>query len=45
MILVTILENGQLIEEGNHITLYKAQTKYYDMWQKQLEEFQVEVSN
>ena len=36
---IAILENGQLIEEGNHDTLYKAKTKYYEMWQKQLPNF------
>jgi len=41
---IAILENGQLLEEGNHDTLYKAQTKYYDMWQKQLPTMSLEMS-
>ncbi len=33
---IAILENGTLIEEGNHPALFKEGTKYYDMWKKQL---------
>lgn len=33
---IVILENGQLIEEGTHQTLYKNGTRYYEMWGKQL---------
>ena len=33
---IAILENGVLIEEGNHSTLFKEGTCYYKMWQKQL---------
>ena len=33
---IAILENGQLMEEGTHKTLYQKGTRYYDMWQKQL---------
>ncbi len=33
---IAILENGILIEEGNHHSLYKEKTKYYQMWKKQL---------
>lgn len=40
---IAILENGRLVEEGNHDTLYKAQTKYYDMWQKQIPEKQFQL--
>ena len=41
---IAILENGQLMEEGDHTTLYKAKTKYYDMWQKQLPLIFLEMS-
>jgi len=33
---IVILENGKLIEEGTHQSLYVAGTHYYEMWQKQL---------
>ncbi len=33
---IAILENGVLIEEGTHSTLFKEGTRYYEMWQKQL---------
>ncbi len=33
---IVILENGQLIEEGTHQTLYKNGTRYNEMWSKQL---------
>lgn len=33
---IAVMENGKLIEEGDHTELYQAKTKYYDMWQKQL---------
>ena len=33
---IAILENGVLIEEGTHSTLFKKGTRYYEMWQKQL---------
>ena len=33
---IVILETGKLIEEGNHKSLYKTGTHYYEMWQKQL---------
>lgn len=33
---IVILENGQLIEEGTHQTLYKNGTRYFEMWHKQL---------
>jgi ATP-binding cassette subfamily B protein len=33
---IVILENGQLIEEGMHQTLYKNGTRYFEMWHKQL---------
>lgn len=33
---IVILEHGKLIEEGNHDSLYKAGTRYYEMWQKQI---------
>jgi ATP-binding cassette subfamily B protein len=37
---IAILENGVLIEEGTHISLYKRGTRYYEMWQKQLPNFE-----
>jgi len=33
---IVILENGKLIEEGTHQSLYVTGTHYYEMWQKQL---------
>lgn len=33
---IAILQNGQLIEEGTHQTLYKKGTRYFEMWNKQL---------
>ncbi len=33
---IVILENGQLIEEGTHQSLYKSGTRYFEMWNKQL---------
>ncbi|MDU1905435.1 MAG: peptidase domain-containing ABC transporter [Dysgonomonas sp.] len=33
---IVVLEKGKLIEEGNHIDLYRTGTKYYEMWQKQI---------
>jgi ATP-binding cassette subfamily B protein len=33
---IAILENGVLIEEGTHSSLFKNGTRYYEMWQKQL---------
>ncbi len=33
---IVVLENGMLLEEGNHQELWNAQGKYYQMWQKQL---------
>lgn len=33
---IAILENGTLIEEGTHNTLFNEGTRYYKMWQKQL---------
>lgn len=32
---IIVLENGKLIEEGNHRKLFVKGTRYYDMWQKQ----------
>jgi ATP-binding cassette subfamily B protein len=36
---IAILENGLLIEEGNHSSLFKNGTRYYEMWQKQMPNF------
>jgi len=36
---IAVLENGQLIEEGNHTQLWEAKGKYYQLWQKQLPQF------
>lgn len=33
---IAVLENGVLVEEGGHASLYKKGTKYYDMWERQL---------
>jgi ATP-binding cassette subfamily B protein len=39
---IVLLDNGQILEAGNHSDLYTKGTKYYDMWQKQFP-FQVEM--
>ena len=36
---ITVLENGQLIEEVSHLELWEKKGKYYGMWQKQLPHF------
>jgi ABC-type bacteriocin/lantibiotic exporter with double-glycine peptidase domain len=36
---IAVIENGQLVEEGNHNKLWKAEGKYYQMWQKQIPKF------
>jgi ATP-binding cassette, subfamily C, bacteriocin exporter len=33
---IAILENGVLIEEGSHSSLFKDGTYYYEMWKKQM---------
>lgn len=33
---IAILENGDLIEEGTHNSLFTSGTRYYEMWQKQM---------
>jgi ATP-binding cassette subfamily B protein len=33
---IAILENGVLIEEGTHQTLYYKGHRYYEMWARQL---------
>ena len=33
---IAILENGVLIEEGTHKSLFKTDTRYHQMWQKQI---------
>jgi ATP-binding cassette subfamily B protein len=33
---IVVLENGKVIEQGNHKNLFAAQGKYYEMWQKQM---------
>jgi ABC-type transport system involved in Fe-S cluster assembly fused permease/ATPase subunit len=30
-----VLENGTVVENGNHNTLLKEKGKYFDLWQKQ----------
>ena len=36
---IAVLENGQLLEEGNHQELWDKKGKYYNMWQKQFPPF------
>ena len=36
---ITVLENGQLIEEGSHTHLWETKGRYFQMWQKQLPQF------
>ena len=33
---IAILENGILVEEGTHVSLFKNGTRYHEMWSKQL---------
>ena len=33
---IAVLEQGELIEEGTHGSLFKEGTRYYEMWKKQL---------
>ena len=42
---IIVLENGQLLEQGNHHQLFQSQGKYYHMWQKQMPEFDLELVN
>ncbi len=32
---IVVLENGRLIEEGNHDELYEKKAKYFELWQRQ----------
>ena len=34
---IIVLENGKLIESGNHKQLFEQKGKYYDLWIKQFE--------
>ena len=36
---IAVIENGQLVEEGNHSKLWNVKGKYYQMWQKQIPKF------
>ncbi len=36
---IVVLEDGKLMEEGTHGSLYQQQGKYYRMWQKQVPAF------
>ncbi len=36
---IVILENGNLVEEGTHLSLYQLGTRYFEMWNKQLPPF------
>jgi ATP-binding cassette subfamily B protein len=38
---IAILENGNLVEEGTHSSLYQPGTKYFEIWQKQLPPLQI----
>jgi len=35
---IVVLENGELIEQGNHKDLFENKGKYYTMWEKQMPE-------
>ncbi|MDD4425762.1 MAG: peptidase domain-containing ABC transporter [Mariniphaga sp.] len=35
---IIVLQNGEIVEEGNHAQLWEQKGKYYSMWQKQLPE-------
>ena len=34
---IIVLENGKLIESGNHKQLFEQKSKYFDLWIKQFE--------
>ncbi len=38
---IVVLEQGKVIEQGDHQTLYPQQGKYYQLWQKQIPEMSV----
>ncbi|TPN87966.1 peptidase domain-containing ABC transporter [Aquimarina algicola] len=38
---IVVLEQGKVIEQGDHHTLYPQQGKYYQLWQKQIPEMSV----
>jgi ATP-binding cassette subfamily B protein len=33
---IAVLENGTLVEEGTHQSLYQPGSRYFEMWKKQL---------
>ncbi len=33
---IAVMENGVLIEEGTHVSMFKKGTRYYEMWKKQM---------
>lgn len=33
---IAVMENGVLIEEGTHVSMFKNGTRYYEMWKKQM---------
>jgi ATP-binding cassette subfamily B protein len=35
---IAVLDHGRLVEEGTHETLFRAGTRYFEMWKKQLPE-------
>jgi len=40
---VIVLREGQIIEKGNHTTLYQQQGYYYDMWKRQMPREQLKI--
>lgn len=36
---IIVLENGKLIEQGNHFELFESKGRYYQMWEKQTPSF------
>jgi ATP-binding cassette subfamily B protein len=36
---IVVLEQGKLLEQGDHEKLFNKQGKYYDLWQKQMPEY------
>lgn len=41
--IILYLENGKIVEQGNHETLLKKRGRYYAIYQKQFESFEEQL--